>query len=155
VKVSYEGRDYEFDLLKVPTEELREIKRKLKMTPAKFLEGITEVDVDAMLALKWVVLRSDGQHDDLVLNPVDPFPDYWQFVQAWNDADEQEEEGEPDPTQAGSLPATSTPESSESSTPTLTSSPASTAIPSPGSAESVNGRSDGSPSELSSPTSSA
>ena len=151
MKVEYGGSVYDFDLLKMPTEELREIKRKLGLTVAAFLRGVTEVDVDAMMALKWAVLRSDGQHDDLVLNASDPFADYWDFVQAWN-AKEDEEEAEPDPTLAGSLPATSTPQSTGSSTPTSTTSSTSTGIPSPGSSGSANGISDGSPTPVSSAT---
>jgi len=150
VKVEYGGTVYDFDLLKMPTEELREIKRKLGLTVAAFLRGVTEVDVDAMMALKWAVLRSDGQHDDLVLNADDPFADYWDFVQAWNA--KEDEEAEPDPTLAGSLPATSTPPSTGSSNLTSTTSSTSTGIPWPGSSESANGTSDGSPTPASSVT---
>lgn len=154
-KVMFEGHEYHFDVLKVPTEELREIKRKLGLTVKQWLSGISEVDVDAMLALKWCILRSDGQHDDLLLNPGDPFPDYWEFAEAFNKASVAAQEEEADPTRAGSPPATSTPTSSESSAPTSTSFPESTPSPSPGSAESPNGTSAGSPSEGSSATSSA
>lgn len=153
VKVTYEGHDYDFDLLGISTEELREIKRKLELTPAKFLSGIAEADVEAMLGLKWLILRSDGQHDDLVLNAKDPFTDYWQFLQAWNAGEEAEPE--PDPTAAGTLPATPTPESSGSSQPIPSSSAATTPSPSPVTAESLSGTSDVSPSPDSSVTSPA
>lgn len=151
-KIRYQDQDFVFDLMKIPTEELREVKRKTGLTVRKFLSGVVESDVDALLALRWCILRSDGRHDDLTLDPDDPFDDYWQFAEAWNAS---EEIADADPTEAGSLPATSTPASSESSGPTLMSSPESMPSLLPVTAESANGKSASSLSEGSSATSPA
>lgn len=154
LKFEYEGATYFFDLMRVGVDELRQIKTKMRMTPLQFMEGITQIDVDAMLALKWVILRSDGKHDDLVLGtPDSPFPDYWQFCEAWKDAQKVDED--PDPTQAGTHPATSTPESTSSSTLTSSISSPNTGSLSPDGAMSANGKSDASLTPDSSPTSSA
>jgi len=152
VRIEYDGQVREFDLMKVTTEELRQVKEKMHLTVRQFLVGITEADVDAMLALKWVIT-----HDGKTPCPTssDPFPDYWQFAEAWNtaqdEAEKEEEETPPDPSPV-TPPVMSTQTLTGSWEETSRNSSPSTGSPSLSGSESVTGRSDGFPTPLSSPT---
>jgi hypothetical protein len=151
----YDGSEYMFRWENVTAEEYREVKRKTGLTIRGLLEGIGDLDPDAVTAVRWLVLRSDHRHDDLVLNPAAEFSMYG-FLEAWKvyDDDKNKEE-EQDPTLAGSPPATTTLNSTGSLTPTSATSAPSTASPWPGSAGSANGKPAGSPSPGSSATSPA
>jgi hypothetical protein len=148
VMISYQGRDYDdFDVEHAGLDELRQIKKKLDLTVRQLIAGLNEIDVDAMTAVRWVVRR---QHDQrLVLDAGEKY-DFWEWANAYlasrTAAQEREEEEEPDPTLAGTLPAGPTPASAGSSTPTSENSPSSTDSVSPGSAGSANGKPEGSPS---------
>lgn len=148
--IRFEDGEYEFDFEKVSLPEYREIKRKLGLTIRTFMEGVELADPDAVTALYWLVLRTDGKHDDLVLADDLDF-DVFRFLEAWV-AHEREKAAEPDPTQAGSPPDGSTPGSASSSTGTSTASPPSTSSRSHAGAGSANGKSAGSPSVASSAT---
>lgn len=140
---TWQGSEYDFDIDKITVEEARQIKRKYTFTIAGLLEALREVDPDAMTCLYWLVMRSDGKHDDLVLSDDLNFP-IVEFGAAWAAS---LEEGEPDPTPDGSPQGSTTPASTGSSPVTWTPSPVNTSIPSPGSAVSASGKPDGSPSE--------
>jgi hypothetical protein len=150
----YEGGEYRFEFERVTAEEFREIKRKMGgLTIRQLLQGVVDVDIDAVTAVRWLVLRSGGQHDSLVLDPGAEF-DVFAFIEAWKAyEDDQAAEKEPDPTLAGSLPATPTPYLSGSSTLTSTPSSTGTSSPSPGTAVSANGKPGSSPSPASPSTS--
>jgi hypothetical protein len=137
--IRWQGSEYEFDIDKAGTAELREIKRKYKLSLRKLLEGLEEMDVDAVTCVYWLVMRSDGKHDDLVLGDDLEFP-VVEFMAAW--ADDQQE-AEPDPTQDGSLPDTATPQLNGSSTRTSAKSATSTSPASPASTASSRGTSTG------------
>lgn len=79
--IRYQGIDYDFDIKRTSANDLREIKRQSGLTVARLLQGIDDLDIDAIAALRWLVLRSDGQHDDLPFDPKAPFDDYWEFLQ--------------------------------------------------------------------------
>jgi hypothetical protein len=111
--ITYEGTEYPFDTSfeQVTISEWREVKRKLKLTIRGVIEGVEQLDPDAITALYWLTVRSDGRHDDLVLgdslefNPI-------VFMAAWAEAGAEaaaEGEGEADPTAGGSLPDGETP----------------------------------------------
>jgi hypothetical protein len=138
--LKYEGGEYPFEYERVTVEEYREVKRKLSLTIRQLLQGIADSDIDAITALRWLALRSDGRHDDLALDPAAEFG-VFDFILAWKAyEDEKAAEAEPDPTLAGSPPATPTPEPTGSTTPTSESSSSNTSSPSPGSATSANGK---------------
>src|SRR5215469_13336214 len=102
--LKYEGREYTFEVEKATADEWREIKRKLRMTIRQVLQGVLDSDIDATTALRWLVLRSDRQHDDLVLDADAKF-DVFAFLTAWKTYnDDIDAEKEPDPIQAGTLP---------------------------------------------------
>lgn len=148
--ISYDGRDVDFDdtFMSVTAEEWREIKRKLNLTVRGVIFGMADVDADAVTATRWLLLRAAGQHD-LVLDPAEEFSVVG-FAAAWREAEEAQPGPEPDPTQAGSPPAGTTPQLTGSSTPTSEPSSASTSSPSPGTAESGSGKRDASLSAASS-----
>lgn len=59
----FEGRDWpDVDLEKIEVDEWRELKRKYRMTPKTFQEGIGEADPDASTFFYWLMLRRAGQH---------------------------------------------------------------------------------------------
>jgi hypothetical protein len=124
--IKWDGSDYEFDIDKAGVAELREIKRKFGFSLRKLLEGVEELDVDAVTCVYWMVMRSDGKHDDLVLGDDLEFP-VVEFMAAWAEG----RESEPDPTPAGSPPDTGTPRPTGSSAKTSARSVTSTSPPSP------------------------
>jgi hypothetical protein len=101
--ITYEGTDYDFDSDRIGIDEWRELKRKYKMTPLGFQNGIGEADPDAMTFLFVAMQRQAGRvnvtlgdHikvDVIALN---------QALSAAQEAepDEEEPEPEPDPTKA-------------------------------------------------------
>lgn len=111
--IRWQGHEYPFEIEKASSAELREIKRKYGLSVKKLLDGLEEIDVDAATCMYWLVMRSDGQHDDLALGDDLCFP-VLEFLAAWGES-ASEDDGEPDPTGAGSLPDTTTPGSTGSS----------------------------------------
>lgn len=59
--VTFEGRDWNYDPAGISVDEWRELKRKYKMTPRGFTDGVDDADPDAMTFLYWVLLRNHGQ----------------------------------------------------------------------------------------------
>lgn len=59
--ISYDGTDYDFDSDRISVDEWRELKRKYKMTPKAFQEGLSEADPDAMTFLYLSMLRQAGR----------------------------------------------------------------------------------------------
>ena len=56
----FEGRDWDVDFDAITVDEWRELKRKCKMTPRKFQEGMEEADPDALTFAYWLMLRQNG-----------------------------------------------------------------------------------------------
>jgi hypothetical protein len=127
--IKWDGGEYDFDFDRVGTAELRAIKKHpdFGFTLRKLLEGLTELDVDAITCVYWLVMRSDGKHDDLVLSTELEFP-VIEFMAAW-EADK--DEAEPDPTPAGFPLDITTLPSNDSSTATSGESAATTSLRSP------------------------
>lgn len=61
--IRFEGRDTEFDSTKIDVDEWRELKRKYKMTPRAWEDGIPEADPDALTFLYWLLLRRSGEQN--------------------------------------------------------------------------------------------
>jgi hypothetical protein len=61
--INFEGREWNFDREKITVDEWRELKRKYKMTPKGFQDGIVEADPDASTFLYWAMLHQAGQRD--------------------------------------------------------------------------------------------
>lgn len=135
--IDFEGREWHFDKNEIGVDEWRELKRKYKMTPRQFDEGVSQADPDGYTFLYWVMLRQNGDQravlgdhlkpDIIALNAA-------VAAAALDGPDEPDADPDPDPTAAGSLPAT-TP-SAGSATATSTSSEPSTSSSSPATADS-------------------
>lgn len=111
--ITWEGTEYPLDVTfdKVTHEEWLQIKDKLHLTIRQFIEGVEQLDPDAITAVYWLMMRSDGAHDALVLKRSMGFDDM-KFMSAYADgalAQAKESEAEADPTTGGSLPAGETP----------------------------------------------
>lgn len=61
--VEYEGRQYHFDPQAITVDEWRELKRKYKMTPKQFEDGLAEADPDAVTFAYWIMLRRNGRQN--------------------------------------------------------------------------------------------
>lgn len=101
--ITYEGQDYDFDADRISVDEWRELKRKYKMTPGQFQEGIAEADPDAMTFLYVAMQRQAGRSNLTLGDHIKP--DILALNQAVAAAQEHEETGEepepePDPTKA-------------------------------------------------------
>lgn len=109
--ITYQGQDYDFDADRISVDEWRELKRKYKMTPGQFQEGITEADPDAMTFLYVAMQRQAGNTAITLGDHIKP--DILALNQAVAAAQEHEEatedpEPEPDPTKGSrSRPASS------------------------------------------------
>jgi hypothetical protein len=119
--INYEGREWTFEASKIGVEEWRELKRKYKMTPKAFQEGLDEADPDVMTFAYWVLLRQNG---GTTLPLGDQLkPDIIALNNAFGEAaqnEPDEPEPEPDPTKV----SPSTPTSSDPASPTPASGPA-------------------------------
>lgn len=87
--INFEGRDWHFDTDDITIDEWRELKRKYKMTPKAFQDGIGEADPDASTFLYWVLLRHNGQPSAILGDHLKP--DIVQLNQAAVAAMEKEE----------------------------------------------------------------
>lgn len=58
--ITFEGQDYDFDSDRISVDEWRELKRKYKMTPGQFQQGLAEADPDAMTFLYVAMQRQAG-----------------------------------------------------------------------------------------------
>jgi hypothetical protein len=111
--ISYEGTDYDFDTDRISVDEWRELKRKYKMTPKGFQDGLSEADPDAMTFL-YVAMQRQAGRANITLGDhikVDVIALNAAVSAAVEAGGEQEEpEGEADPTKASpSRPASSVP----------------------------------------------
>jgi hypothetical protein len=104
ITITYEGTAYQFDQKAITVDEWRELKRKYKMTPKAFDEGIGEADPDASTFLYWVMLRQAG--DKLAVLGDQLKPDIIALnaalAAAESDEPEEDEAAGPDPTSPSS-----------------------------------------------------
>lgn len=63
--IHFEDRDYEFDIENLDLAEARHIKRQTGLTVRALLDGLAELDPEAMVALYWLMLKQNGQVSDL------------------------------------------------------------------------------------------
>jgi len=115
VIITYEGREYSFEVDRIDVTEWRELKRKYKMTPKQFEAGVSEADPDAMTFLYWIMLRQNGQAAPALTLGDHLKPDIVGLNNGLSEAagdDPDEPEAEPDPTKAsGSTPTSPAPPS--------------------------------------------
>lgn len=110
MQITYEGQDYDFDTDRISVDEWRELKRKYKMTPGQFQEGLAEADPDAMTFLYVAMQRQAGNTRITLGDHVKPdIIALNQAVAAAQQAEEasaadQDAEPEPDPTKASQSP---------------------------------------------------
>ena len=107
--ISYEGRDWQFDRKAITVDEWRELKRKYKMTPKGFEEGISEADPDASTFLYWILLRQSGDQRAVLGDQLKPDIIALNAAIGAADDDEPEDEPEPDPTRPSPSPPASPP----------------------------------------------
>lgn len=107
MQISYDGREYSFEVEKITVDEWRELKRKYKMTPKGFTEGLDEADPDSMTFAYWVMLRQNGQQTFPLGDALKP--DIIALNNAFGAAveDGPEAESEPDPTKGSPSTPTS------------------------------------------------
>jgi len=111
--ITFEGRDWSFEKEAITVDEWRDLKRKYKMTPKQFDEGIGEADPDASTFVYWIMLRQAGDQRAVLGDHLKP------DIIALNkgiasalvtEAGEQETGGDPaDPTAAAGSPRATTP----------------------------------------------
>jgi hypothetical protein len=63
--IHFEDRDYEFDIEAMDLAEARHIKRQTGMTIRGLLEGMADLDPDALVAAYWLMLKQNGQPSDM------------------------------------------------------------------------------------------
>lgn len=62
--VNFEGKDYTFDIEALDVSEARTIKRQTGLTVRKLMDGLEDLDPDAMVALYWLMLKQNGTMTD-------------------------------------------------------------------------------------------
>jgi hypothetical protein len=114
MRIDFDGKVWDFEQRNITIDEWREFKRKYRMTPAAFGDGMDEGDPDALTFLYWTMHRQNGRQN-LTLG------DHLKFdvialnhalaaaveagQKAQREADEAEAGGEPDPTQPSAPPS--------------------------------------------------
>ena len=95
--VNFEGVEYQFDLEALDLSEARYIKNVTGFSVGKLLQGLAEVDPDATAAAYWLMLKQNGQTQDMrKMN----FP-VLKFAEVLNEAFDAEEAAKAeDPTEA-------------------------------------------------------
>lgn len=112
MQITYLGTEYSFDVQKVTVDEWRELKRKYKMSPKGFQDGLDEADPDSYTFAYWVMLRQNGQGGQLTLGD-HLKPDIIALNSAFGEAAQAEaeraqaEEAGPDPTKGSPSTLTS------------------------------------------------
>jgi hypothetical protein len=108
--ITFDGASYDFDPSRISIDEWRELKRKYKMTPKQWQDGVSEADPDAMTMLWLAMRRQAGTAGNMTLGDhvkVDILALHDALSDAQDDEPEPEPEPEPDPTRGSSSPAAS------------------------------------------------
>ena len=98
--VSFEGTDYEFDLEGMSVTEALYIKRQKKLTPKGLLQGLEELDPEALQALYWLMLKQNGTVQDIHKLPDFPLFKFGSALLDAMDAEAPDDDEEADPTEA-------------------------------------------------------
>lgn len=101
--VSFEGKDYQFDIEELTLNQARYISRNCKLSVRKLMDGLVDLDPEALAALYWLMCDQNGERKEI--SKVD-FP-LIKFAAAIGDAfpaDEVEGEDEVNPTSDKSGP---------------------------------------------------
>lgn len=61
MKISYEDKEYDFDLDEIDVSQATVIKRKFGLTLLSLESGLREGDPDSLRCLYWLMLTQDGQ----------------------------------------------------------------------------------------------
>lgn len=73
MKITYDGRDYQFDFADVTTKQLKVIQAAKGMSLATLEEKVSALDLDALEGLWWLILTQNGVHvdpDEVDVKPV-------------------------------------------------------------------------------------
>jgi hypothetical protein len=62
MNITYDGKDYTFDLDEITVSEATVIKRKTGLSLLGIEKGLREADVDALRAIYWLMLKQNGQN---------------------------------------------------------------------------------------------
>jgi hypothetical protein len=65
MKVNFEGTEYELDIEDIDLSDAMTIYRKTGMTVRALLEGLANVNPDAMRAIHWLMLKQNGRMTDM------------------------------------------------------------------------------------------
>lgn len=63
--VHFDDKDYQFDIEALDLSEARYIKRNAGLTVKALMDGLSEMDADAIAALYWLMLKQNGQATDI------------------------------------------------------------------------------------------
>ena len=63
--VQFEGQEYQFDIEALDLSEARYIKRNAGLSIKGLMDGLSEMDPDALSALYWLMLKQNGQVQDI------------------------------------------------------------------------------------------
>lgn len=63
--VHFDDQDYEFDIEALDLTEARHIKRQTGLTVKGLMEGLGEMDPEALAALYWLMLKQNGKVTDM------------------------------------------------------------------------------------------
>jgi hypothetical protein len=90
MNITYDGKDYSFDLDEISVSEATVIKRKTGLSLLGIEKGLREADVDALRAIYWLMLKQNGQNvniDNVDFKVI-------RYTQALQAANEDSAEGE-------------------------------------------------------------
>ena len=103
--VHFEGQDYNFDIEALDLAQARSIKRQTGMSIRKLLDGLADLDPEALAALYWLMLAQNGKATDISKVNFKIL----EFGVALNDAMGDEEAEEENPTETAGEPSLTNP----------------------------------------------
>ena len=65
MNIHFEDTDYNFDIEALDLAEARHIKRQTGLTMRGLMDGLTDLDPEALLAIYWLMLKQNGQMSDM------------------------------------------------------------------------------------------
>jgi hypothetical protein len=65
MRVTYEGKEYSFDLEEITVAQARTIKTSCGLSLMALENGLTEGDADALRAVFWLMLCQNGENADI------------------------------------------------------------------------------------------
>jgi hypothetical protein len=87
--IPWQGKEYDIDPGNFAIAELRAVKERTGLTYPKLIDGLADMDPDAIAVLFWTVARRDDsalKYSEFAAPTINELLPYWSAVGEWGDA---------------------------------------------------------------------